>query len=438
MNWKSIIWPSSKESKARMKQQKLSLIARILKAAPVILGAILLTFFLSRTGVFRQLESEALDTQMRLQSTQEDSEVVIIEIDDQDYANLFQSKSPLDHKNLTRLIDALALGKPRVIGVDIDTAAAEFRDVQPGTNWPAVVWARNGTFSNRDEKYHVTNVLGGRNPPPPSGLAVMRLSNDNAVRRYTRICDTNIGLIPSFTWAVVKEFSPDITNHLEANSQELFIRFTGTREASHWQRLSASRVLELSDGAGWQNDGPIKDKIVLLGGAYSAADEHDTPVGWLLGVEVLAYTIETELNGGGLRPAGRLLVTSLGGFVALAILLLYQHFPPSRALLLSVICIPVLAMAASLVAFRSLAFWAYFVPVPLAVLIQELYGQAKDYRKKLLKQLYEGVVGRTTESIAAVRSKREASNVGQPDAATETEEHSESEPEVAEVGVKAK
>ena len=391
MRWK--LWSSSRGTKENLEIEGISLFERILKAAPAVIIAILLTFILSRSGFFRQLETYALDTQVRLQSSQQESDVAIVRSDDDEYANLFHEKSPVDHVALAKLINAIALGRPKVIGVDIDTSPPEFRDFHSLPGWPPIVWARNGSFSNREQKFHALKVLGGQEPAPASGLVVLKLDADTAVRRYTRVCETEHGPVPSFPWAVAAEFSGKRENQ-NAGEQELFIKFAGDREGSHRLHFTAARVFELSHGAGSQSDGPIKDKIVLLGGAYTASDQHETPLGWMLGVEVLAYAIETELHGGGMRPASGITITMLGGLVGLVLLLLFQHFTPTKALLLSFPTILLLGMVCSLVTFRTIAFWAYFVPIPLAVLVQEGYVQAKDYRKRLVKQLYEGVLGR--------------------------------------------
>ena len=405
MAWK--LWPSSKKNKQDLEKRGISLLERVIKSTPAVLIGIVLTFFLSRSGIFRQLETYALDTQVRLQGADHDSDVVVVRIDDQDYDNLFHSKSPLDQATLLKIINAIAAGKPRVIGVDIDTTSIQFREMHPPTNGPVIVWARNGSFSHRDGKYHLSALLGGQEPDPTFGVIVMRLDADGAIRRYPQLCATSQGAVPSFPWAVMKAFEPETANRRQPTQDDLFIKFAGDREGSHRQHFTASRILELADGPGWRADSPIKDKVVLLGGAYAADDEHDTPLGWMLGVEVLAYAVETELKGGGLRPASPILVTVLGGFSGLVLLLLFQHFTPPKALLLSLMAIPVLGMISSLFTFKTMAFWAYFVPIPLAVLAQEFYHQAKDYRKKLIQQLYEGVVGKPVEAAAAPKDKPE-------------------------------
>jgi CHASE2 domain-containing sensor protein len=405
MRWK--IWPSSQRKKIELEKQGISLLERAFKAAPAIIVGVLLTFFLSRSHYFRQLETQALDTQVRMQGAPEDSDVAVVLINDADYAGLFQSKSPLDQATLLKLINAIAAGQPRVIGIDIDTSAPEFREAQASAAGPRVVWARNGVFSNVDGKYHLFEFIGGKQTETQFGLVVMRLDADDIIRRYTRLCDSEQGQVASFPWAVAKAFAPQVTASQEPTTEDLFIKFAGDRAGSHRLHFSAARILELADGPGWQADSPIKDKIVLLGGGYRAEDEHDTPLGWMLGVEVLAYAVETELHGGGVAPPSQLLVMALGGLGGLALLLLFQHFKPSKAFLLSLLSIPVLGMLASLVTFRSIAFWIYFVPIPLAVLAQETYSEVKDYRKKLIKGLYEGVVGKPAEAVEATTQLKE-------------------------------
>ncbi len=286
MLWK--IWPSSKPTETDIKKHGISLLERASKSIPALIIGIVITFFLSRSGIFRQLETHALDTQVRLQGATEDSDVTIVRIDDDDYANLFHQKSPLDQAVLTKIINAIAAGKPKVIGVDIDTSAPEFRDLHPAPDWPTIVWARDGIFSNREGKYHVLKVLGEQQSPVLSGLVILQLDPDGAIRRSPRLCETDRGRLASFPWSVAKEFAPAEAAKRKPTDDGLFIKFAGTNEGSHRLHFTASRILELSDGPGWQTESPIKNKIVLLGGGYAATDEHDTPLGWMLGTEVLA------------------------------------------------------------------------------------------------------------------------------------------------------
>jgi hypothetical protein len=56
-----------------------------------------------------------------------------------------------------------------------------------------------------------------------------------------------------------------------------------------------------------------------------------------------------------------------------------------------------------------------FVPIPLAVLAQEIYVQAKDYRRKLIKQLYEAAIGKPSEPATPEdKPKQPADSEGPP------------------------
>ena len=396
MRWR--FWHPSQEKKLRLEKKGISLLERTFKSIPIVLIGIVLTFVLSRSGFFRQIETYSLDTQVRLQGAPEESPVAVVLIDKGDFANLFQEKSPLEPAALHRIISAIAAGRPKAIGVVIDTSAPEFTEFRPAPDWPPVVWALNGAFSYRDRRYHLHKVLGGQPTAAPAGLVVFKLDPDGAIRRYPRMCETDQGLLPSFPWAIAKEFAPAEAARQKPTQDELFITFAGDKDGSHRLHFTASRVLELADGPGWQTDGPVKDKVVLLGGAYDIADEHDTPLGWMPGAEVLAYALETELAGGGLPPPSPILVTAIGGLVGLLLLLLFQHFTPVKGFLISGLAIPVSGVICSLLMFKTASFWAYFVPIPLAVLGQEFYAQVKTYRMKLIEQLYQGVMRKSKDT----------------------------------------
>lgn len=408
MRWR--FWRSTREEKLDLEKRGISLLERTIKSIPVVIIGIVLTFVLSRSGFFRQIETYSLDTQVRLQGAPEESPVAIVRIDGADFTHLFQEKSPLDPAALHKVIGAIAAGRPKVIGVVIDTSAPEFREFRPAPDWPAVVWAQNATFSYRHGKYQLFKVLGGQ--PAASGLVVLQLDADGAVRRYPRLCETEQGVLASFPWAVAKEFDPAAAARQNPTQEELFIRFAGDSEGSHRLHFTASRILELADGPGWQTDSPVRDKIVLLGGAYDVGDEHDTPLGWMLGVEVLAYVVETEIGGGGLPPPSPILITAIGGLIGLLLLMLFQHFTPIKGFLISVLAIPVTGLLCSLLILKTMSFWAYFVPIPLAVLGQEFYAQVKAYRMKLIEELYKGVMRKAEENP-------EAAAAGGPPAAAE-------------------
>lgn len=365
---------------------------RLFKAVPIFTLTLLLTFILSREGVFRQLETNALDTQMRLsEPSQVRDNVVIVSITDGDYKKLFKGRSPLDPGTLKSIIDAIALGRPKVIGVDIDTSAAQFQELRPEPSWPPVIWARTGAYSNIDKRFHLFDVLGGQNPPQ-SGLVSIKQDSDGALRRYSRAYDADEGEAPSLPRLVATQFRPDVAR-VKGTKEDLFIQFAGHKREDRFFRVDASNILAWANDPSRIDNELIKDRIVLLGGEYAASDEYDTPLGWMSGVEVLAFATQTELLGSDVKPASRLSIVLLQVFDGFILLLLFQQFRPAKAIILSLVAIPFLSLVCSLAAFKSFAFWAYFLPILIAVLVQQLYDQAKEYRKQLVNKLYKDVGG---------------------------------------------
>jgi CHASE2 domain-containing sensor protein len=372
------------------KEKKEPLRRRVRKEIPVILLAMLLTFVFSSWGLLRQFETTALDVTMRLRHPRSFSEVAVVRITDEVYQSYFGGRSPLDATKLQKLIEAIASGQPKLIAVAIDTSAPSFREVQLPPE-PPIVWARDGVFSNIENRFRFFDVLGGREPPPPSGAVVLMKDEDGVVRRYRRLYRTGkeSAPVPTLPWEMVRRLSDERTKALKESEEDLLVDYVRSNRVN----FPADEVLGLAAEEGYQTKGPLKDKIVILGGNYAAQDEHDTPLGWSLGAEVLAQMVETELQGGGRRPANTLVILVLGVLDGFILLVLFRVLSWGKALLVGVIALPLLALLCSLVAFWSLAQWAYFVPILLLVFLHQLYERGKEYFKKLPDEVAGGLKG---------------------------------------------
>src|ERR1051325_3847275 len=249
-----------------------------LREVVVVLSAIPITIILGSIGLFRGLETPVLDLLMRVRGSQRRN-VVIVRINDNDYQSYFHGKSPLDQKVLGQVIDAIAKGGPAIIGVDVDTSAPEFHEFKAGEKWPPIVWARGATYSNRNERYQLYDVLGNQYPAPLSGFVAFKLDSDETIRRYVRIRQASDGkaefLAPSFPWAIVSQL-PDKRRTLQEIEEELLIKFQGEPKNTPGFNFDVQTVLKVADGEGWRTNGPLSGQIVLLGGDYAAQDEHKT------------------------------------------------------------------------------------------------------------------------------------------------------------------
>ncbi|HEV8713783.1 MAG TPA: CHASE2 domain-containing protein [Candidatus Binatia bacterium] len=383
-----------KKETALLEKESAPLWRHFLKAAPIIVFVSLLTFVLEHAGWLRCFETAALDTWLHLKAPLEARHVIIVGITEDDYRDLFRGRSPLDGEELQKILKGIAAGRPEVIGVDLDTSEVKLKIEE--TERPPIVWAREALLT--EGKLEPLPVLGGKDSVPPSGIALLPQDSDGIIRRYQRVFHSGHSPVDSFPWAVVKAFchTPNReAGHSESEVEEacrtlaeegegveepLVLNFSGDRYS--FRRLSAADVVKVAASEGWQSQGPLKGKIVLLGGRYRAArDEYITPVGPMAGVELMAQAIESELQGGGIRPANEFLMLLLEIGVGILLVVLYHYCRLGTALLLSFTLFPVLALICSFLAFSSLGFWANFVPILTAVLIHQLYDHAKEYRR---------------------------------------------------------
>ena len=364
--------------------QETTLGSRLLRASPIIFGVSLLTLFLGEFGWFSTFETTILDTWFRLMKPRDVQEIVIVEITDEDYETLFQSVSPLDPQTVHNLINGIAKAHPKVIGVDLDTSSQSFESFSIESEWPPVIWAVDTTQIPDTEVLIPGKVLGkafaqggGR-----TGFALLPQDHDGLFRRYRRYfpgASRDDEPFDSFPWAIVKAYSSTLASK-DSGEAECILNFSGDRYA--FKRIRASYVMQLADTPGWQQNGPLRDKICLVGGVYRAArDEYPTPLGPMDGVQLMAHSVATDLRGGGIHHANEfvmIVLEILGGYL---LVILYHRFRLGTALMLSLFAIPVFALLASYVAFSSLGLWANSVPLFAAVLIHQLYDHAREYQK---------------------------------------------------------
>jgi len=378
-----------------------SLIRRIWRAVPVIAALLVLTWVFGHSGVLHRIERIVSDAQLRLNAAPKDSPVVLVDINEQDYRSLFGSASPLSPIELEALISAIAKGQPSVIGVDIDTSDPRFATQFPLKHWgPPIVWERElravPEETTGSQPLQPLDILGGQKDIDPatnsSGLPLLiDDSEDKVTRKYRRSIATEKGQLPSLPFALVKEYfrndSRKLSN-LGDFSDDLLIRYSGDPEGSHRLHFSARKVLELSEN--WPAASPIRDKIVLLGGSFSPEDRHETPIGQLTGLEVMANVVETELAGGGEKPPSHWVVFSLELFEAFVLILLFHTLRFRFALIWSLMLIPVMAMVCSFLAYRNGSHFVEFLFVLIGLLVFEVY---EHFRRSSIPRVYHEIKG---------------------------------------------
>ncbi len=384
-------------------------VRHLLHAAPVIAVVSALVFVLGHWGFLRTFETAALDTWLRLKAPQPVANVVIVAITDCDYRELFGETSPLNPGRVADLLQAITVGRPKVVGVDLDTSHPSFAALcVPATEVP-IVWARDAVAAEDDTHGCARVEPTSATTTPPAGdggerhaaslrpagalgrdtvaadvvagISLMPQDPDGLIRRYRRTFDTTEGRLDSLAWAVVRRAT---ARPAGVEPDELILNFAGNRYA--FPRYSAADVLAGAKGEAWGEAGPLTGKIVLLGGLYRAArDEYLTPVGPRAGVELVAQAVESDLSGGGIRTTNEALMVALEILGGVVMVFLYSRCRLGTALALSLIGIPFLALFFSFTSFSSVGRWASFVPTMVAVLLHQLHHHAVEYRRLYLQ-----------------------------------------------------
>lgn len=383
---------------------------RLIRAFAVVVLASVLSFALHKSGWLAVFENATLDlvSQTRHLSLRNMAEhIIVVEITNDDYRELFQSRSPLNSEKLAEIISAIAAGEPASIVVDIDTSSPDHKPLGESYNTARTIWASSWTELGADETASLVGVvtpealpllplcrrtvlipekiLGGQEDKARKGLAFLPVDIDGSIRRYCRrlqVVDQSTGklsMMDSLPWAVVKHYKPELEVRESNEENEVAVEFL--KNVSTLPSISADELLKSFDKPGWKD--MARGKIVILGGTFEEArDVYKTRAGRLPGVRLLAQVIATELESGGIRIVGDAWLF----FAQLAIGLLYlagnYFIASSWWSLAGLVLIPLAAVSFSALALSNLALWANFVPTLFVVQIYALYEHIQDIRRK--------------------------------------------------------
>jgi CHASE2 domain-containing sensor protein len=399
--------------------QKFVLLKRLLRALPVIVLVSLLTFALDHFGWLKSFETATLDRFFILREPAPAQKVALVEIDDDDYQQLFHETSPLDPETLSDVIEAIARNQPKLIAIDIDTSATVFKEMKIPPALPPLVWARGARQSFKDAGASDTSrmldgedvfvpekVLGKLDPPGTStGIALMPLDSDSQIRHFRREypvtsgegASTLAGKADSFHWAILKKYCElmsgdrsceNLTRHqpIDAGHGEQDLILNLAIDPYEFETpIKASRVLDEANTGNVNSSSPVflslKDKIVLLGGRYEASrDYYDTPTGAKYGLDLAAIAVESELSGTGIRHANHLVLIIMEVLAGLTLVVINYLFPRGWKHLIALAAIPFVGLFGSLIVFSSLALWANFIPTLVATQIHVLYDKLAESR----------------------------------------------------------
>jgi CHASE2 domain-containing sensor protein len=335
----------------------------------------------------------ALDAMLASAFPAQSDRTVLVVITQDDYDSIFQGRSPLSPEGLAQVLESVAAAKPRLIVVDIDTAAGDFRSWADRPSLKGIVWARDAEVTG--ESIELGPVLGADNPPGVRwGVAVLPADRDGVIRRYRRTFVAAGGGrrafgVPSLAAAAVDALCSD--GHDEACQNRTpvgrdhddlrIMRFAGSR--TRYPRLTASAILEAAPQAWWADASPLRDRIAIVGGTYRAArDEYVTPLGAMDGVQLVAQAVEAELDGH-VKPVNHTVMMTVELLAGVFFVFLNYRFPPGglASALLNATAVAALAVVSSFLVFATFSSWATFVPVGLAIRLHRVYERFAEHRQ---------------------------------------------------------
>lgn len=366
--------------------------ARAVHALPRTALAVLVAVVAADRGAFAELERGAWDLQMAASSVASESEVATVVIDDHDYVDMFGGRRPLAADRLASIVDAIALGKPKAIGVVIDTQDPAYAALQSHAFTCPVVWARAAAFSMSRRLFFPGDVLGSASTPSqyPFGLSVFLQDSDGVVRKYTRSMAMGDGTSVASLPHALLGITAGMTASHETEVGERWSGASGCPTGDCRISLSASAVMHLAQTDGFRQSGPLRDKIVLIGSDAGAQDEYKTPFGWMTALRLTAWALETELAGGGRLAAEHDAFIVLALFSGIVVSLALERLSTARGLLASILLLPVASVLCSLIAAHNLTYAWFFLPVTGGVVVLTVIDRLKEDRIRLILNAERG------------------------------------------------
>lgn len=368
-------------------------LGHLVRALPVMLTISVLVFAIEKTHVVEPFNTLALDLMFATTAHVDARHVVIVTINDDDYREMFQARSPLDPEALGRLVAAILQGSPAAVGVDVLTetpAPSLLRLDDQRIVWLQDAWSE-APDGSEGEPWVLGPVLGveAHDSRMPTALGQFPLDASGMVRRYYRSRELHLAAgpvtRPSLAWALVQTYCTvsvrDGCDRVATAESVEPMRFNFAGDRYSFRKISAGALEQMAEQIPALSR-EFKDKIVLIGGTFRAGrDEYRTPVGRVSGLDLTAFAIESELAGGGIEDVGLITMLLLDLASGIALLWLNWRWPPVSAAgtAMNIVAIVLLTLNVSYFSFWSFEHWVSFVPVGLGIWLHELYHRARAH-----------------------------------------------------------
>jgi CHASE2 domain-containing sensor protein len=340
----------------------------------IFLLALLFSLTIGESMVGKLLAQWTLDRFIRLDTVTEEPRIVLIDITEEDYAQVFGRKRPLDPATIIELVRAACDAGAKVIGVDISTA-----------DWPegsgmllsrvpptaAVVWAR-GFYLDRQSQRPRTKLerlLGDTAAAHRECYGVPALGQEAGVIRYF-YSGLNVEMWePSFVSQIVhRSQHGSCLPPSDRDEERSIINFS-----ARIRNESASTLLAQSRQKGWSKRPEYADKILILGGSFhSGSDTGITPVGPMSGLEIIGQALSSALRGNTRKDLGKGWSVLIDASIGVALFAVGRC--GRRAQLAVTIVFASLLGYLSLYVFRQYYLFVSFIPFVLGVIAHMFLG----------------------------------------------------------------
>ena len=299
----------------------------------------------------------------------DEDRVILIDVTEEDYANIFHRRRPLDPAIILEMVRGAISGGASLVAVDINTS-----DWPPGISLDlqrdaAVVWAVD--YHYQRVGLHRERVLSSLLGKPLLGsgsttecYGVPALGEEAGVVRwfYSGMAVGSL-TVPSFVEQVVYRSQHRSCLEEGAGDDLNVIDFSSRIPAE-----TASTLLKEARSPNWKAARAYERRIVIIGGSFHSGDDlKDTPIGPMSGLEINGEAISSVLHGRTHMEVGEFPAVVADVLIGMVLVLIGLF--GRRAQIVATVAAVVISCFFSLYMFRQYYLFLSFVPICMGILV---------------------------------------------------------------------
>jgi CHASE2 domain-containing sensor protein len=326
-------------------------------------------------SIFGKLLAQwTLDRFIRSDTRTIEDQIVLIDITEEDYNQIFSRRRPLDPATIIELVHAAYVAGAKLIAVDISTADWPEESEKLISRVPpkaAVVWARSFYLDHQSQKPNrrLERLLGDVGTSTSECYGVPALGQEAGIVRYF-YSGLKIGIWqPSFINQIVhRSEHGSCLPPSDRDEERRIINFSAQIRTE-----SASTLLAQSRQKDWGRRPEYEDKILILGGSFhSGSDTSVTPVGAMSGLEIVGQALSSAMRRNARKELGKGYSVLIDA--GIGVVLFVVGLCGRRAQLVVTVTFVLLLGYFSLYVFRQYYLFVSFIPFVLGVLAHMCLG----------------------------------------------------------------